>query len=151
METSFIQKISKYLLIVLFVVSGVLALMFYLQVVPLGEETEQMEHGTTGLILGWTYGLFFVAAALAILAFIYGIIIDPKSSISTGIMLAGLLVVALIAYAMSSDALDSIMPTLVQTTPGELKWSDTGLYSLYIILGVAVASILGLGIYQKIR
>lgn len=151
METSFIQKISKYLLIVLFVVSGALALMFYLQVVPLGEEAEQIEHGTTGLLLGWTYGLIYVVSALAVLVFIYQIIIDPKSCISTGIMLAGLFIVGLIAYAMSSDAMDSIMPTLVQTTPRELKWSDTGLKSLYIILGVAVASILGLGIYQKLK
>ena len=151
METSFFQKISKYLLIVLFAISLVLIGMFYGQVVPLEDEIEQIEHSTTSLVLTWAEVLFFAAAALAIIVFVWNIILNPKQSISTGIMVAGLILVALIASALGSDSIDSINPTLVETTPGELKGSDTGLFSLYIMLGLSFLSIIWLEISSKLK
>ena len=78
METSFLQKISKYLLIVLFAISIVLIVMFYMQVVPVEDEAAQIEHATTSLVLTWAEVLFYVAAGLAVLAFVWDIVINPK-------------------------------------------------------------------------
>ena len=151
METSFLQKISKYLLIVLFAISIALVVMFYMQVVPLEDEATQIEHATTSLVLTWAEVLFYVAAGLAVLAFIWDIVINPKKSISTGIMVAALALIAIVSYVLASDSMDSILPTLVQTTPGELKGSDTGLFSLYIILGLNVVAIICLEVSSKIK
>ncbi|MBR4440474.1 MAG: hypothetical protein IKS00_02885 [Bacteroidales bacterium] len=151
METSFLQKISKYLLIVLFLISTVLVVLFYWQVVPL-EEAAQMEHGTTDTILLWGFILFIVCAVLAVVdLFVLTPIMNPSSAVKIGIVIVALLAVFGVSYAMSSDSIDSIMPTLVQTTPGELKWSDTGLFSLYIVLGLTFLSIIGLEVSQRIK
>ena len=103
------------------------------------------------MVLTWAEVLFFAAAALAIIVFVWNIILNPKQSISTGIMVAGLILVALIASALGSDSIDSINPTLVETTPGELKGSDTGLFSLYIMLGLSFLSIIWLEISSKLK
>ncbi|MBR6179365.1 MAG: hypothetical protein IKQ70_15980 [Bacteroidales bacterium] len=154
METSFLQKISKYILIVLFAISIVLIGLFYYQVVPIEDqfEEEKIEHGTTALVLTWTEILFFVAAGLAVLAFIWDIIMNPKKSISTGIVVAGLALIAIVSYAVASDSMDSISPaTMAKPTPGELKGSGTGLISLYIILGLNLLAIIWLEISSKLK
>ena len=152
METSFLQKISKYLPIVLFAISIVLVGLFYYQVVPLEDKAEKIAHSTTALVLTWTEVLFFLAAGLAILAFIWDIVLNPKKSISTGIVVAGLIVIAIIGFAMSSDSMDSISPaTMAKPTPGELKASGAGLISLYIILGLNFLAIIWLEIRSRLK
>ena len=152
METSFLQKISKYLLIVLFAISIVLVGLFYYQVVPLEDKAEKIAHSTTALVLTWTEVRFFLAAGLAILAFIWDIVLNPKKSISTGIVVAGLIVIAIIGFAMSSDSMDSISPaTMAKPTPGELKASGAGLISLYIILGLNFLAIIWLEIRSRLK
>jgi len=61
-----LRKILGILTIVLFVVTAIIVVMFYTQVVPLSGMTEQMEHGVTDMTMGWAYVLFGLCALLAI-------------------------------------------------------------------------------------
>ncbi|MCQ2974854.1 MAG: hypothetical protein MJ211_08585 [Bacteroidales bacterium] len=145
-----LEKISKYLLIVLFVISAILLVMFYAQVVPL-EETEQLEHSTTSLFLNWSYILFVIAAVATIVSLVKNCIDKPKVAITLGIGVATLAIIFFVSYAISSDSLDSITTTLVQTTPGELKFSEAGLYTTYAVLALNVIAILWLEISAKVK
>ena len=142
-----LRKLLGILTIVLFVVSAIIVVMFYLNVVPLSSPQEQMENGVTDTFIGWAYVLFFVCAVLAFLVFplwgfVQQIIDNPKSVIKTVVILAVVAVVLLIAYSLASGSFDSITETLVETNETELKLSGWGLNTTYITLGIAVLAVL---------
>ncbi len=140
-------------MIALFAITAVLVVMFYAQVVPLPTEASQMEHGVTEVILDWAYALFIVCALAAIvfpvIEFVKQLIEKPKSAMTTIIMIVAVIVVIFIAYAISSDSIDSITETLVETNATELKWSDCGLYTLYISLGISILAVIYAEVAKK--
>jgi len=148
-----LQNILKYTLWFLFAVTIVLVVLFYIQVVPLPDEAAQMEHGTTNAILGWAVALFGICAVAAVAfpvyEFIKQLINKPKSAIKTIIMIAAVALIIIIAYCMADGSQDSISETLVKTNETELKWSDTGLLTLYISLGISVLAIIYAEVAKK--
>jgi len=151
-----LRKILGILTIVLFLVSAVIVVMFYLNVVPLSNPEEQMEHGVTDTFIWWAYILFGICAVLAFLVFplwgfVQQIIDNPKSVVKTVIIIAAVALVCIIAYAMADGSFSSITNTLVETNETELKWSGAGLNALYISLGIAVLAVIYAEVAKKLN
>lgn len=150
-----LRKILGILTIVLFAVTAVIMVMFYTQVVPLSEATEQMEHGVTDMSIGWAYVLFGLCAISALVfpiwEFVKQLIAEPKSVLETLVIVVVIAVVFIIAYALSNGDISSILPLADGEMPseGELKWSGAGLNALYIIFGLAVLAVLYAEIFAK--
>jgi len=149
-----LRKILGILTIVLFVVSAIIVVMFYMNVVPLSNPQEQMEHGVTDTFIGWAYILFFVCAILAFLvfplwSFVQQIIDNPKSVVKTLIVIAAVALVCIVAYALADGSFSSITDTLVETNETELKWSGAGLNALYISLGIAILAVIYAEVAKK--
>ncbi|MBR4266309.1 MAG: hypothetical protein IKQ46_09670 [Bacteroidales bacterium] len=139
----------------LMLVCVVFFLYFFIDVVPMDSRQDQIESGTTSGFLIWTYLLAGTCAVLSIGFPIYQFIIDtiqnPKSAIKIGLVLAVLGIVALIAYVKSDGGFDSIMPTMVETTEGELFWSDFGIRYLWSMLILAVVAVIAHYLLKIIR
>jgi hypothetical protein len=151
-----LRKILGILTIVLFLVSAVIVVMFYLNVVPLSNPEEQMEHGVTDTFIWWAYILFGICAVLAFLVFplwgfVQQIIDNPKSVVKTVIIIAAVALVCIIAYALADGSFSSITNTLVETNETELKWSGAGLNALYISLGIAVLAVIYAEVAKKLN
>ena len=149
-----LRKILGILTIVLFVVTAIIVVMFYTQVVPLSNPQEQMDNSITDTFIGWAYILFFVCAILAFLvfplwSFVQQIIDNPKSVVKTLVVIAAVALVCIIAYALADGSFDSITSTTVETNENELKWSGAGLNALYISLGVAVLAVIYAEVAKK--
>jgi dolichol kinase len=130
--------------------------MFYLNVVPLSNPEEQMEHGVTDTFIWWAYILFGICAVLAFLVFplwgfVQQIIDNPKSVVKTVVIIAAVALVCIIAYAMADGSFSSITNTLVETNETELKWSGAGLNALYISLGIAVLAVIYAEVAKKLN
>jgi Kef-type K+ transport system membrane component KefB len=151
-----LRKILGILTIVLFLVSAIIVVMFYLNVVPLSNPEEQMEHGVTDTFIWWAYILFGICAVLAFLVFplwgfVQQIIDNPKSVVKTVIIIAAVALVCIIAYALADGSFSSITNTLVETNETELKWSGAGLNALYISLGIAVLAVIYAEVAKKLN
>ena len=149
-----LRKILSILTIVLFLVSAVIVVMFYMNVVPLSNPEEQMAHGVTDTFIGWAYILFGICAVLAFLVFplwgfVQQIIDNPKSVVKTVIIVAAVALVCIIAYALADGSFNSITDTLVETNEPELKWSGAGLNALYISLGIAILAVIYAEVAKK--
>ena len=149
-----LRKILGILTIVLFVVSAVIVVMFYMNVVPLSNPQEQMDHSITDTFIGWAYILFFICAILAFLvfplwSFVQQIIDNPKSVVKTLVVVAAVALVCIVAYALADGSFNSITDTLVETNETELKWSGAGLNALYISLGIAILAVIYAEVAKK--
>jgi hypothetical protein len=150
-----LRKILGILTIVLFVVTAIIMVMFYTQVVPLGSPQDQMAHGVTDMTMGWAYVLFGLCALLAIAfpiwEFVKQLIDDPKSVIKTLVTIVVIAIVFFIAYSIADGSIDSILPLADNNLPteGELKWSGAGLNALYIILGLSVVAVIYAEVAKK--
>ena len=151
-----LRKILGILTIVLFLVTAVIVVMFYLNVVPLSNPEEQMAHGITDTFMWWAYILFIVCAILAFLVFplwgfVQQIIDNPKSVVKTLVVVAAVALVCIVAYALADGSFSSITDTLVETNETELKWSGAGLNALYISLGIAVLAVIYAEVAKKLN
>ena len=151
-----LRKILGILTIVLFVVSAVIVVMFYMKVVPLSNPQEQMEHAVTDTLMWWAYILFGICAVLAFLVFplwgfVQQIIDNPKSVVKTVVIIAAVALVCIVAYALADGSFSSITDTLVETNETELKWSGAGLNALYISLAVAVLAVIYAEVAKKLN
>ncbi len=151
-----LRKILGILTIVLFVVSAVIVVMFYMKVVPLSNPQEQMEHAVTDTLMWWAYILFGICAVLAFIVFplwgfVQQIIDNPKSVVKTVVIIAAVALVCIVAYALADGSFSSITDTLVETNETELKWSGAGLNALYISLGVAILAVIYAEVAKKLN
>ncbi len=140
-----LQKGLTFVLVALFVITAIFVVLFYIQVVPLADETAQIEHSITDGILGWAVALFGIAAVAAvafpILDFAQDAANDIKSVIKPAIALVAVAVILVIAYATASGSMDSLA-TPLQETEETIKWSGAGLNALYITLGLSIVAVI---------
>lgn len=127
------------------VLSLVFFFMFFHQVVPIDNTENAAEHPTTNLFLGWAFALFAIAALLSIafpaINFVKGVIDEPKSVIIPLCVLVGVAAIIGVIFALSNGAVDSIYPTMVESSEAERWWSDAGLKLLWtslVLTGIAV-------------
>lgn len=143
-----LQKTLTYLLIILIAISAVFFIAFFVNVVTLDTTAEQEASGTTDLFLLWAIVLIIFAAGGIVVSFFIKLVSDflnnPKSLYKLGVIAAAVVVIFVISKVLSSDSVDSLIPgfdvTKNNTTPGEISWSDTGLYVCYIVLGLTFIS-----------
>lgn len=104
-----------------------------------------MVYKRTDYALKWSYILLFIAALTAVLFPLVAIVTDFKAILRVLGVLAGAAVLILLSYFVlaSETPIDILGYTGTDNTnPVALKWIDTGLFSTYIIFGVALLSIL---------
>lgn len=102
------------------------------------------------LLLRWMYIMLGLSVGCMILFSIYSLAKNPKSAVQSLIGLVAILVVAGVAYALSSDA-TVITPGAVYDNPTQLKIADTGLYMMYFLLAAAFLSIIVCEIRNSFR
>ncbi len=106
---------------------------------------ELMVYKRTDYALGWAYILLVIALIAAVMFPLVTIVTDVKAIIRLLAVLAGAVVLVLLSYfVFASDTPINILgyTGTDNSDPGTLKWIDTGLFSTYIIFGVALLSIL---------
>ncbi|MBQ5451932.1 MAG: hypothetical protein IIU03_05260 [Bacteroidales bacterium] len=135
----------------LMLISVVLFALFFTNVVPLSDMQSQIENGTTNMFLGWALVLLCVCAVAAVAFPVVNMVANPKSAVKTIIALVVVAVIFGISYAMSSGALDSMAPTLVESDESTRLWSGAGLNALYITLTLTIVAVIASEVYAKIK
>jgi hypothetical protein len=141
------NKIRKIISIILYVLMGVsivlVALFYFGKVVPGTEGTNMEEPVITGKILIWAAILVIITAGLALIFPIIQLLTNLKSAKGGLFILLGVAVLIFIAYTLASNEVLSIPGyTGTDNVPGTLKIAGTGLFTTYILAGLAVLSIL---------
>jgi hypothetical protein len=106
---------------------------------------ELMVYKRTDYALGWAYILLAIAAIAAVLFPLISIVTDVKAILRLLAVLAGAAVLVLVSYYVfaSDTPIDILGYTGTDNSdPVTLKWIGTGLFSTYIIFGLALLSIL---------
>lgn len=129
-------KYVQYVLIVLSIVA--LATMFFLPQVDFKGEMAP----DPSWLMYWMYLVVAVAVIIAIASPIVDLISNPKSAIRALIGIGIVAVVVGISYALSSDVPVVNSGGGFFDNPFSLKFSDTVIFSAYIVLGGVVLSIL---------
>lgn len=144
------KKILNIVTLVMFVITLVLLGLFVF-----GGQVPNQSYPTpvyTEAFLNWAYILCGVAV-LAALAFpIARLVTRPKEAMKSFIGLACVVVVVLIAYALADDTpLQLTGYTGPDNVPSRLLFTDTIIYTMYILFGVAVLAIIGTEIYRRVK
>ncbi|MFW6226476.1 MAG: hypothetical protein ACOC31_00065 [Bacteroidota bacterium] len=139
-----LSRVLSILLYILMAVSAVLVALFYFGGVVEGTEGTNLEEPViTNTILNWSYGLLIFAAIIAIIFPIVYLIMNPKNAKKALFAILGLGVVGLVAYMLADNSLLELTGyTGTDNNPNTLKWSGAGLIATYLLLGLAVVSIL---------
>ncbi len=138
--TDNIAKYTKLLLWVLIALSAFYILMLFVNTTE--EDTKWITNSLT-----YTEVLLYISAGAVVLFslfnFVLKLISQPKKALVSVISIVLLLVIVFIAYSYASDEVLN-MPTYEgpDNVPGTLKWSGAGLITAYILLGLAVLSII---------
>lgn len=138
--TDNIAKITKVLLWVLIALSIFFALMLFMNTSE--GDTTWIENSLT-----FTEILLYLTAGSAVLASLYiftmRLIAKPKRALISLIPIVLTLIIFIIAKSQASDAILD-MPNYDgdANVPVQLKWSGTGIIMTYVLLGLAVASII---------
>lgn len=139
-----LAKIVSYILYTLMIVSVVLAVLFYFgKVIPGTEGTNMHEPVVTKTILLWAGILAGITALLSLVFPVIHMVANPKVIKKTVLILVGVAVLIFVAWILASDALLD-MPHYEgkDNVPSTLKLAGTGLWTAYILAGLAALSIL---------
>ena len=119
-------------------ISIVLAVLFYFG----GNIPNTEEPRVTNIILNWGYILIIIAGILALAFPVIYAIMRPQNLKRIGMIVVFAAVIVVIAYLLASDEVLKI-PAYSGTdnVPSVLKKVGTGLISMYILLGLAVLTI----------
>jgi len=128
--TNTINKILQIGLIVIFVISAILFVLFYIQ----GESM-------TDTVLTWAYILFGFTVVLLIGFPIAFFIKNPKSGLRILFVIVGFAILYGISYAMASDTTVGDIYEKASITPSISKFIGGGLIMTYILVGLTILSL----------
>ena len=144
------EKILKIVTIVMFAVTAVIMGMFIW-----GGDVPDQQYTTpvyTASLLNWAYVLFVIAVIAAVIFPIVRLFTRPKQAMKSFIGLAALAVVVLIAYAMADGTpMNIIGYSGTDNVPSRLIFSDTIIYTMYILFGAAIIAIFATELLRKVR
>lgn len=144
------EKILKIVTIVMFAVTAVILGMFIW-----GGDVPDQQYATpvyTASLLNWAYVLFIIAVIAAVIFPIVRLFTRPKQAMKSFIGLAALAVVVLIAYAMADGTpMNIIGYSGTDNVPSRLIFSDTIIYTMYILFGAAIIAIFATELLRKVR
>ncbi len=129
--TDTINKILQIGLLVLFAVSAVLFVLFYIN----GESM-------TDTVLNWAYLLFALTVVLLIAFPVAYFIKNPKSGLRVLFVLIGFAVLYGISYSLASDANEAAIYTKNNVSPAISKFIGGGLIMTYILVGITILSVI---------
>ena len=142
------EKVGKIVTILLWVLLLISAVLIVSMMANISENEADPTMGSwinSNLI--WSYILLVIGGGIAILAALFHMASDLSAAKKGLISIVFLGVVALVSYLLASDAIPQFVG--VQRfinegtlTPQVAKMVDAGLYATYILLGLAVLSIL---------
>ncbi len=141
------DKAGKIVTIMLWVLLIISAVLIVSMMVNISENDADPTMGSwINTTLVWTYILLVIGAGIAILAGIFHMATDFQAAKKGLISLAFLGVIAVVSYLLASDTIPQFVG--VQRfinegilTPQVARMVDAGLYATYILLGLAVLSI----------
>lgn len=143
-------KILRIVTIVMFVITAVLLGMFIF-----GGNVPDQIYTTpiyTASLLNWAYTLFIIAIIAAVIFPIVRLFTRPKQAMKSFIGLIVLAAVILIAYAMADGTPMNIVGyTGPDNVPSRLIFSDTIIYTMYIMFGAAIIAIIATELLRKVR
>lgn len=139
------SKFVKYLSIVLFALTAILALAFYLR--PAGPDAEAT---MVEIVLYYAYFLLGLAALMAIGLPLFGLVSNPKKFKGIFINIVVVVVVFGLGYILASGG---PLQTSTTMTPSamELKLTDAGLIITYLLISISILAILSGGLINMIR
>lgn len=144
------EKTLKIVTIVMFAVTAVILGMFIW-----GGDVPDQQYTTpvyTASLLNWAYVLFVIAVIAAVIFPIVRLFTRPKQAMKSFIGLAALAVVVLIAYAMADGTpMNIIGYSGTDNVPSRLIFSDTIIYTMYILFGAAIIAIFATELLRKVR
>ena len=142
------NKVGKIVTILLWVLIIVSAVLIVSLMVNISENEADPTMGSwinSNLI--WAYILMVICAGIAILAGLFHMITDIHAAKKGLISLVFLGAVFVVAYLLSSETIPQFVGVQKfindgTLTPQVAKLVDTGLYAMYILLGLAILAIL---------
>ena len=142
------EKTNKFVTILLWALLVISAVLVVSLMVNVNEEvdTDPAMLNWVNSNLVWAYILVAIAAGVAVISGLFHMFTDKKALRGGLIALGFFAVVAVISYSIASDAIPQFIGvdkfindgTL---TAGVAKMVDTGLYATYILIGLAILSI----------
>jgi hypothetical protein len=141
------EKVGKIVAILSWILLLVSAVLIVSMMVNISENEADPTMGSwinTNLV--WSYVLLAIGAGIALLAGLFHMATDIKAAKKGLISLVFLVVVAVVAYLLASDAIPQFPGVQKFINDGTLttqvaKMVDAGLYATYILLALAVLSI----------
>lgn len=144
------KKILNIISIVIFAITVVLLALFIF-----GGDVPNQQYSTpvyTSTLLNWSYILFGIAIIAAVIFPVIRLITRPKEAMKSFIGLLAVVVLVLIAYAMSDGTpMEIIGYSGPDNVPSMLIFSDTILYTMYFLFAGTILAILGTEIYRKMK
>jgi small-conductance mechanosensitive channel len=142
------EKVGKIVTIILWVLLIVSAVLIVSMMVNISENEADPTMGSwINSNLVWSYVLLAIGAGIAILAGLFHMATDMKAAKKGLISLVFLVAVAVISYLLASDSIPQFAGVQKFINDGTLttqvaKMVDAGLYATYILLALAILSIL---------
>jgi hypothetical protein len=142
------EKVGKIVTILLWILLIVSAVLIVSMMVNISENEADPTMGSwinSNLI--WSYVLLAIGAGIAVLAGLFHMATDMKAAKKGIISLVFLVAVAVVSYLLASDTIPQFsgVQRFINDgtlTPQVAKMVDTGLYATYILIGLAILSIL---------
>jgi NADH:ubiquinone oxidoreductase subunit 6 (subunit J) len=128
-------KLIQWLLYGLMAISALFGLLFYLN------------PGSSDLLIYWGYFLVIVSAVVTIALSILGMMRNPKGSVKVLVIIAAMILVGIISYAVSKNTLTPTELEKYGISSSGVKMVGAGLMMTYIICVVAI----GVFLYTSLR
>ncbi len=128
--TVLFSKILRIFLGALLAVSALLAILFFVNVIP------------DDLLIYWGYFLVIFTAVITILFPLANIIMNPRNSIKIFISIGLMVVIAIIAYSLSQVSFTDLKLEKLDVTASTEKYVGAGLIFTYFLAGLAVLAII---------
>lgn len=140
------KKTTLIINIILWVIIAVSSVLVVSLISSITDPMDEAARGWVDVNLKWTYGLLFVAVGTSIIFSISQTISRGKDALKSLAAVLALVAVFFIAQAFASDAIPNFPSAqgLIDDgtlTPEVSKMADTLLFTMYILLGVAIGSI----------
>ncbi len=124
------SKLLQILLGAILAVSALLGILFYANII------------SDDVVLYWGYILVIITAAITILAPLIYLIFNLKSAVKFFIILGAMVVLAIIAYALSTNEFSALQLEQMKSTAETSVTVGAGLIFLYILAALAILSII---------
>lgn len=144
------KKILNIVTIAMFVITAIILGLFLF-----GGDVEGAQYYTpnfTSSLLNWAYVLVVLAILSAMVFPIARLFTRPKQAMKSFIGVGVIIVVVLIAYALSDGTpLQLVGYTGEDNVPSTLKFADTIIFTMYILFGGAFAAIVATEFIRRFR